>query len=277
MKTIFITGASSGIGRATTKYFAERGWNVVATMRSPEKETEFVDSDSICVLKLDVENKATIEAAVAEAITRFGKIDVLLNNAGYGTMGILEAATDEQIRRQFEVNVVGMIQMTRAVLPHFRSNQEGMLINISSMGGKVTFPTMSLYHSTKFAVEGFTESVSYELASQNIKTKLIEPGAIATDFGGRSMDFFFTESLTEYKPFTSAFLGKLADMEKDPAYASQASLVAETIYQAATDGTSRLRYVVGPDARTLIDMKENSGDEEYMKNITMHFGLSSSH
>ncbi|MET3207514.1 UNVERIFIED_CONTAM: NAD(P)-dependent dehydrogenase (short-subunit alcohol dehydrogenase family) [Paenibacillus sp. PvR008] len=271
MKTIFITGASSGIGRATVTYFAERGWNVVATMRTPEKETEFIKSNHIMVLELDVKKKETIQNAVAKAIQRFGKIDVLLNNAGYGTMGILEAATDEQIRSQFEVNVLGMINMTKAILPHFRSHQDGLLINISSMGGKVTFPTMSLYHSTKFAVEGFSESVSYELASQNIKVKLIEPGAIQTDFGGRSMEFFFDESLTDYKPFTSAFLGKLAEMEKDPAYAASPVLVAETIYQAAMDGTSKLRYIVGEDANTLIDMKENSGDEVYMHNITHHF------
>lgn len=190
MNTIFITGASSGIGRATAKHFAERGWNVVATMRSPEQETEFITLDNVLVLKLDVEKETTIQTALAEAIERFGTIDVLLNNAGYGTMGLIEAATEEQIRRQFEVNVFGLIRMTKAMLPHFRSNQKGMLINISSMGGKVTFPTMSLYHSSKFAVEGFSESVSYELASQNIKVKLIEPGAIHTDFGGRSMEFF---------------------------------------------------------------------------------------
>ena len=120
-------------------------------------------------------------------------------------MGLIEAATDEQIRRQFKVNVFGLIRMTKAMLPHFRSNQEGLLINISSMGGRVTFPTMSLYHASKFAVEGFSESVSYELASQNIKVKLIEPGAINTDFGGRSMEFFFNDALTDYKPFTTAF------------------------------------------------------------------------
>lgn len=155
MKTIFITGASSGIGRTTAKHFAERGWNVVATMRSPEQESELITLDNVLVLQLDVEKSDTIQSALAEAIKRFGKIDVLLNNAGYGTMGLIEVATDEQIRRQFEVNVFGLISMTKAILPHFRSNQDGLLINISSMGGKVTFPTMSLYHSTKFAVEGF--------------------------------------------------------------------------------------------------------------------------
>ncbi|MDQ0089118.1 NAD(P)-dependent dehydrogenase (short-subunit alcohol dehydrogenase family) [Paenibacillus anaericanus] len=271
MKTIFITGASSGIGRATVRHFAERGWNVVATMRTPEKEIEFMPLNNVLVLKLDVEKKETIQNAVTKAIQHFGKIDVLLNNAGYGTMGILEAATDEQIRRQFEVNVFGLINMTKAMLPHFRSNQEGMLINISSMGGIVTFPTMSLYHSTKFAVEGLSESLSYELLSQNIKVKLIEPGAIHTDFGGRSMEFYFDDSLTDYKQFTTTFLGKLSEMEKSPTYALPPELVAEAIFQAATDGTNQFRYVIGEDAKMLIQMKEDCDDEDYLSNITQHF------
>lgn len=271
MNTIFITGASSGIGRATAKHFAEKGWNVVATMRSPEQETELITLDNVLVLKLDVEKETTIQTALAKAIERFGTIDVLLNNAGYGTMGLIEAATEGQIRRQFEVNVFGLIRMTKAMLPHFRSNQKGMLINISSMGGKVTFPTMSLYHSSKFAVEGFSESVSYELASQNIKVKLIEPGAIHTDFGGRSMEFFYNDDLTDYKLFTAAFRAKLGDMEKQPAYASPPEMVAETIYQAATDGTSQFRYIVGDDAKMLIQMKENTDEEEYLTNIAQHF------
>ncbi|RUT33643.1 SDR family oxidoreductase [Paenibacillus zeisoli] len=271
MKTIFITGASTGIGRTTVKYFAGRGWNVAATMRSPEQETELTSLNNVLVLRLDVEKEDTIQPALAEAIGRFGKIDVLLNNAGYGTMGLIEAATEEQIRRQFEVNVFGLIRMTKAMLPHFRSNQEGLLINISSMGGRVTFPTMSLYHASKFAVEGFSESVSYELASLNIKVKLIEPGAIKTDFGGRSMEFFFNDALTDYQPFTTAFRSKLGEMEKNPSYASPPEMVAETIYQAATDGTPQFRYVVGEDAKMLIHMKENTEEEEYLSNIAQHF------
>lgn len=274
MNTIFITGASSGIGRVTVKHFAERGWNVVATMRTPENETEFLKFNNILVLLLDVEKKDTIQNAVAEAIQRFGKIDVLVNNAGYGTIGLLEAATEEQIRRQFEVNVFGLINMTKAIVPHFKSNQEGMLINISSMAGKVTFPDMSIYHSTKFAVEGFSEGIYYELASQNIKVKLIEPGAVIdTDFGGRSMEFFLDESLTGYKQFTAAFLSKLQEMQQDPTYTSLPENVAETIYQAATDGTNQLRYVMGENAKTLIEMKENLGGEQYLKFITQHFSL----
>lgn len=271
MKTIFITGASTGIGRTTVKYFAERGWNVAATMRSPEQETELTSLNNVLVLRLDVEKEDTIQPALAKAIGHFGKIDVLLNNAGYGTMGLIEAATEEQIRRQFEVNVFGLIRMTKAMLPHFRSNQEGLLINISSMAGRVTFPTMSLYHASKFAVEGFSESVSYELASQNIKVKLIEPGAIKTDFGGRSMEFYFNDTLTDYKRFSTAFRSKLGEMEKQPSYASPPEMVAETIYQAATDGTPQFRYVVGEDAKMLIHMKENTDEEEYLSNIAQHF------
>jgi short-subunit dehydrogenase len=124
------------------------------------------------VTRLDVEQQETIQEAIMKGIERFDKIDVLLNNAGYGTLGIFEAASDEQIRRQFDVNVFGLMRMTKAIIPHFRANKNGLIINISSMGGKLTFPTMSLYHATKFAVEGFTESLSFELAAQNIGEKL---------------------------------------------------------------------------------------------------------
>ncbi|MHA4327749.1 SDR family oxidoreductase [Bacillus cereus] len=270
MKTIFITGASSGIGKATARHFAEKGWNVIATMRSPEKETELTGLDNVLILRLDVEQKETIQESIVKGIKRFGKIDVLLNNAGYGTMGIFESATDEQIRRQFDVNVFGLMKMTKAMLPHLRANKNGLIINISSMGGKITFPTMSLYHATKFAVEGFTESLSFELASQNIHVKLIEPGSINTDFSGRSMDFFFDESLTDYHEYTDSFRNGLKKMSERGQFTSP-EIVAEVIYQAATDSTNQMRYVIGEDAKNLIKIKEESGDLAFIKHMTQMF------
>jgi short-subunit dehydrogenase len=268
MKTIFITGTSSGIGKATAKHFAEKGWNVVATMRSPEKETELTQLENVWVTRLDVVQKETIHEAVTKGIERFGKIDVLLNNAGYGTMGIFEAAADEQIRRQFDINVFGLMSMTKAILPHFRAKKEGLIINISSMGGKVTFPIMSLYHATKFAVEGFTEAISFELASQNIQAKLIEPGMVKTDFSGRSMDFFNDESLTDYQEYFSMMgegFGKIAGSPSSP------ESVAKVIYEAATDGTNQLRYVVGEDAKALLKLRKESDDMAFIKHITQTF------
>jgi NADP-dependent 3-hydroxy acid dehydrogenase YdfG len=139
-KTILITGSSSGIGKATAKYFQAKGWNVIATMRKPENETELNKLQNVLVTRLDVQEPATIEDAIQKGIERFGTIDVLLNNAGYGAFGVLEAAPIENIRRQFDVNVIGLIQVMQAILPHFRKNKSGTVINISSIGGKMTFP-----------------------------------------------------------------------------------------------------------------------------------------
>ena len=158
-KTVLITGASSGFGRSAANLFHKSGWNVIATMRSPKKETELTELNGILISKLDVTDKSSIENAVKEGIEKFGTIDVLVNNAGYGALGAMEAATEEQVRQQFEVNFFGLIAVTKAVLPIMRQHRSGIIINVSSVGGRVTFPFSSLYHATKFAVEGLTESM----------------------------------------------------------------------------------------------------------------------
>lgn len=269
MKTILITGTSSGIGRGTAQYFWERGWNVIATMRSPEKEMEFIQRERILVTRLDVVRKETIEASIAEGIRQFGKIDVLLNNAGYAAIGAFEAATDEQVRNQFDVNVFGVLQTTQAILPHFRMNGEGTIINVSSVGGRVAFPLLSLYHASKWAIEGFSESLFYELAAQNIKVKVVEPGNVATDFTGRSLDLLSDPSLNAYAAYSETVLQKqMASFETN---VSTPELIAETIYEAATDTSSRLRYLSGADAHFLMDLRSNASEEEFMARITQQF------
>ena len=186
---IVITGASSGIGKATARLFVDKGWNVVATMRNPAAEKDLKESARLKLVALDVQDPAGPKAAVAEAIKAFGRIDVWLNNAGYGAFGPVEAGTPEQIRRQFDVNVFGLIACVQAVAPHFRANKAGVLINVSSIGGIMTVPAFSVYNATKFAVEGLSEGLWYELGSFGIRVKVIEPGAIKTEFrrslGGR--------------------------------------------------------------------------------------------
>ena len=167
--TILITGASSGIGKSTAKYFQEKGWNVVATMRNPQADTELTELENVLVTRLDVQDSDSIARAVRLSIETFGKIDVLLNNAGYGAFGVLEATPMEKIRRQFDVNVFGLVETTKAVIPHFRAKRSGTIINVSSIGGKVTFPLGSLYHATKFAVEGLSEAMSYEMAPIGVR------------------------------------------------------------------------------------------------------------
>ncbi len=269
-KTILITGASSGIGKMTAKYFQEKGWNVVATMRTPEKEEELTKLDNVLVTKLDVLDTEAIPEAVEKGIEKFGKIDVLLNNAGYGSYGILEATPIEKIKRQFDVNVLGTLAVTKAVLPYMRKQQAGTIINIASMGGKVSFPLGTLYHGSKFAVEGMSEALSFELETIGITVKLVEPGIINTDFAGRSFDMNLDESLTEYASVTNAVLGAFGSMGGN---GSEAIAVAETVYEAATDGSNQLRYVIGPDAEQIIAARKQMDDPEYLAMIKGQFGL----
>jgi len=269
-KTILITGASSGIGKATAQLFHQNGWNVVVTMRKPENETELSSLDNVLLAKLDVLDVTSIAKAVDDGIRKFGKIDVLLNNAGYGAYGPLESFTREKIIRQFNTNVIGLLDVTRALLPHFRKNKSGVIINISSVGGKMTFPFGALYHGTKFAVEGISEALYYETEAIGVRVKIVEPGAIATDFGGRSLDLSNDESLTEYQPM-------LANMLKGVnswfANASPASLVAGVIYTAATDGTNQLRYTAGEDAKMLINNRKEADDASFIGAIKAQFGV----
>jgi NAD(P)-dependent dehydrogenase (short-subunit alcohol dehydrogenase family) len=267
-KTILITGASSGIGKATAIHFQNKGWNVLATMRSPEKETELKQLENVLVARLDVTDLDSIEEAITKGINQFGKIDVLLNNAGYGAYGPLEAFPRERIVQQFNTNVIGLLDVTRAITPHFRGNKSGIIINISSIGGQMTFPLGSLYHGTKFAVEGITESLSFEMEQIGVRVKLVEPGAIATDFGGRSFDFQNDESLSEYQAIIGALMQGWQGLNASPA-----SLVADVIYTAATDETSQIRYRAGADADFLLDKRKAKSDQEFIGMIKEQFGL----
>lgn len=268
-QTILITGASSGIGKVTAKLFQEKGWNVIATMRAPDQDQDLSQLDNVLVTRLDVTDETSIAGAVAAGIATFGKIDVLLNNAGYGAYGPLEAFPMDAIRRQFETNVIGLLATTKAVLPHMRGNGAGTIVNISSIGGQMTFPLGALYHGTKFAVEGISESLHFELAAAGIKTKIIEPGMIATDFGGRSFDFTNDEAMTEYQPVVRALLGSWGEN----AQASEPIVVAEVIWTAVTDGMDTLRYRAGPDAVALLDNRKALDDATFIGGLKAQLGL----
>ncbi|MCH4890989.1 SDR family oxidoreductase [Acidaminobacter sp. JC074] len=270
-KTIVITGASTGIGRATALYFAENDWQVAATMRSPDKETELQKIENINVYQLDVTNQTSIDKAYESISSDFEKIDALLNNAGYALYGPFEISTPEQIRKEFDVNVFGLMDVTRTFLPKFREQKEGLIMNISSMGGKITFPLISTYHSTKFAVEGFTEVLAYELEGLGIKAKLIEPGNIATDFGGRSMKFAASDVVTDYNPYVENMMAMM--QAAGPDMYSQPEVVAEVIFKAATDGTDQIRYIAGEDAKQLISMRQENGDEAYVKHMKSQYAI----
>lgn len=270
MKTIFITGASSGIGKASALYFQQQGWQVAATMRSPEKETELKDVANIALFALDVTDEASIAQAVSDAIVRFGTIDVVLNNAGYGTVGAFEAATQEQIKRQFETNLFGLMNVTRAFLPHFRGRKAGLFINISSIGGLVTFPVFSLYHSTKWAVEGFSESLQYELGALGIGVKIVEPGGVKTDFGGRSLDWLVNPALTDYNATLEKMQKVFGNPERLNSY-STSEQIAAVIFEAATDGKKQMRYIAGADAIPLYDLRKQIGDDAFIEMINTRY------
>lgn len=252
-KTVFITGASTGIGRATAQLFQQQGWNVVATMRSPEKSPELSQLQNVLCLPLDVTQVETIHAAIDRAIAHFGSIDVIINNAGYGLIGAFEACEMADIRGQFETNVFGLMAVTQAVLPHFRQRQQGIVVNVASIGGRATFPIYSPYHATKWAVEGFSESLQYELRQFNIKVKIIEPGAIKTDFYSRSINVAKKAGLTAYDDYISRTLPK---MEKAGANGSPPAVTAQAIYQAATDGSWKLRYPAGGNASFILGLRK---------------------
>lgn len=269
-KTIFITGASTGIGKETAKLFQSKGWNVIATMRTPANETELQTLDNVLVTKLDVLDLDSIKNAVNIGIQKFGNIDVLLNNAGYGAYGPLESFPRESILRQFNTNVIGLLDVTRTLLPHFRANKSGIIINISSIGGKMAFPLGALYHGTKFAVEGISEAMSYEVEEFGGKIKIVEPGAIATDFAGRSFDLSNDASLTEYQPLVEKMLAATQNMFGN---ASPASVVANVIYEAATDNTNQLRYTAGEDAKQIIANRKQADDASFIAGMKAQIGL----
>ena len=261
MKTIVITGSSSGIGKATAKYFAEQGWKVAATMRKPENETELNQLKNVSLYALDVTDETSIATATEQILNDFGTVDVVLNNAGYALMGPFEAASPEEIKQQFDTNVFGLMSVTRTFLPHFRANGAGMFLNVSSIGGLITFPLMSLYHSTKWAVEGFSESVAYELGQLGIQVKIIEPGGVATDFGGRSMAYAAKEGLTAYDETVATFQENIANSGMQ---SSSAEFLAKGIYNAVTDGKTQLRYLIGPDAEQFYGMRKQVGADAFI-------------
>ncbi|QMW04267.1 SDR family oxidoreductase [Spirosoma foliorum] len=259
-KTIFITGASTGLGKATAKLFQRKGWNVIATMRHPDKETELSQLENVILLPLDVTNLEQIQSTVAKAIS-LHPIDVVFNNAGYGLLGALEALDDEQILKQINTNLLGVIRVTHAFIPHFREKKSGLFISTTSMGGLLGFPLHSIYHATKFGVEGWSESMSFELGVHNIGIKTVAPGGIATDFLYRSLD---RNSNPAYKVLEDKLFALTDSMMQAAATAEQ---IAEVVYEAATDGKDQIRYVAGADANAMYARRLEIGSEESRKEI----------
>ncbi len=235
-RTVLITGASSGIGEATARHFLAAGWNVAACMRSPARHSFDADSAHLAVLRMDVTDEASIASATEAAMQRFGAIDVLVNNAGYALLGPLEGLSATQLRRQLETNLVGLVAVTQHVLPGMRARRTGVIVNIASIGGRMGFPFAAAYHATKFAVEGLSESMRFELQAHGIRVKVIEPGPIRTNFLGGSAEWAGHEAYAVEMAKFRTMSDRLNATLPTP------GRVAAVVFRAATDGSDRLRY-----------------------------------
>ena len=239
-RTVLITGASAGIGRVTAELMASRGWQVAATARDPSALSEWAATAGprVAMFRLDVTEEASIAAAVAAVVQRFGGLDVLVNNAGFGLFGPLEGATPEDVARQLDTNVVGAIAMIRHVLPVMRARGGGAIVNVSSIAGRTASPFASLYHASKFALEGLSESLRYEAALHGVRVKLVEPGHFKTGFFGRSF------RLAQHPAYEAALGNYMEWVYAEDRKAPGPEAVARAILRAAEDRSGRLRYPV---------------------------------
>jgi len=243
MKTVLITGCSSGYGLETARHFHAQGWNVIATMRTP-REAILPRSDRLRVLALDV----TKPESIAAAIDAGGAIDVLVNNAGIGVIGVFEATPMSTVREVFETNTFGVMAMTQAVLPQFRSRRSGVVVNVTSSVTLTPMPLAAAYTASKMAIEGFTGSLAHELEPFNVRVKLVEPGygptTRFTSNGGSRMEGLVPET---YAAFAQPILAGFAQVTTVTTEAD----VAEAVYRAANDSSGQLRFPAGADAVAL--------------------------
>lgn len=256
-KVWLITGSSRGLGRAISEVALKKGYKVVATARRLESIGDLVEQnpENSCAVRLDVTNQAEIKAAVDAAIARFGRIDVLVNNAGYGLLGAVEEPSEEQIRSQFETNLFGAVKMMRAVLPKMRIRRSGHIVNISSVLGFVSRASAGYYSATKFALEALSESLAEETAGLGIRVTIVEPGPFRTDFAGRSLQLP-AGLLPEVYPTTRAIINYMSEVngrqEGDPYKA------ADVIIRAVESDSPPLRLPLGATAFARIEEKLSS-------------------
>jgi len=268
---VLITGCSSGIGRATAFHFQNQGWNVVATMRSPEKETELTSYPNVLVDYLDLTSKESIDNAVENALRQFNRIDVLVNNAGIGAWAVFEEVDEAVIRESFETNVFGTMRVTRALLPHFRENKKGTIIFVSSTMPQLGAPLSILYCSTKKAIEGFGHALYYELFPLGIRVKIVQPGSTRTNIA-MQREYLDPPQIEEYKPICEEFFRKFQHRYETETVASPEE-PAKVIYQAAVDKSQRFRYYSGRDAK-LMGFLMRLFPEHTLKNLVSRmFGL----
>lgn len=265
-KVAIVTGSSSGIGLESALLLARNGYITYATMRSPEKDTSIKvaaqnEDLPIRVIQLDVTDDSSVQNAMNRIISEVGRIDILVNNAGYGLAGALEDLSMEEIKAQFETNLFGLIRVTQSVLSIMRKQRSGRILNLSSGAGIFGYPGGSAYVSTKFAVEGLSECIAYELEPFGIKVILIEPGFIKTNFSNAMIGA--RRAQDPASPYSDMIQKTMATARELAKNASPAELVANAILDAATNPNPRLRYLVGKDVESWAASKKNMDDLEF--------------
>ena len=240
------------------------------TMRNPEKENDFKTLKNVQLYSLDVTDALSVQKTLEEIRKNYNKIDVLVNNAGFAIDGVFEGMSDEVIAKQFQTNVFGLMRVTRGALKVMREQNGGTIVQIASMGGRLAFPLYSIYHATKWAVEGFTESLHYEVAPFNIRLKLIEPGAIKTDFYGRSRQFVKPDDTNAY----DVFIQKVEKVSMNAGNTGEdPKVVANVILKAANDRSNRLRFPVGKPAPMLLWLRNRIPDTWFFKIVKSTYKL----
>ena len=273
-KVAIVTGSSSGIGYETALTLARNGFRTYATMRNLEKAKAISDTAKkeklqLYTIKLDVTDEKSVNDAIKTIKSDAGRIDVLVNNAGYGLTGSLEDLSMSEIKEQYETNVFGLIRVTQAVLPTMREQKSGIIVNISSIGGKMAMPLSSPYIGTKFAVEGLSESIAYDLEPFGIKVVIIEPGAIKTNFGTGMV--VAKKNLNPSSPYFNGMQQLQGALNSLLQNGSLPTKVAEVILKAITTPNPNLRYTVGDDAALLAQKRRELSDSEFQKFVAGFF------
>jgi NAD(P)-dependent dehydrogenase (short-subunit alcohol dehydrogenase family) len=275
LNVALVTGSSSGMGFETALLLARTGFHTYASMRNLEKSkniTEIASTEKLPlqVVQLDVNDYRTVKDAIHKIAAEKKRIDVLVNNAGYGVFGSLEDLSIEEIKAQFETNFYGVIRVTQQVLPVMRKQNTGTIVNVSSVGGSIGLPVLSAYHSTKFALQGLSESMSYELEPFGIRVVIIEPGVIRTNIMNSNVSA--KKALDPKSPYFS-LMQKVENHFKSMMEnaSSPPEEVAKVILQAITSANPQLRYTVGDDATTLIQAKRTMSDAEFGDLIKQQF------
>ena len=250
----FITGCSTGFGREMAKLVLAKGWRAVVTARDTGKIDDLVDGhgENALLLKLDLNNPVEIAESVKQAEERFGRIDVLVNNAGYGYLAAIEEGEDAAVRKLFETNFFGLVNLTKTVLPGMRERKSGWIVNFSSIGGLVSFPATGYYHAAKYAVEGMSESLALEVAPLGIKVLIVEPGPFRTDWLGRSL----VESKTMIHDYDqTAGARRKQGRERDGKQKGDPVRAVEAIVKVVESGNAPLRLVLGAPGLELVEKK----------------------